>query len=57
MIEHGVASAKIGEVGVRHGEALVTNIEVESWLDGVGESGRKLPCKVPLVGGVGSNFG
>ena len=57
MIEHGVAGAKISEVGIRHGETLVADIEVESGLDGVGEAGRKLPSKVPLVGSVGSDFG
>ena len=57
MIEHGVASAEVGEVGTGHREALVTDIEVESWLDRVGESGGKLPGKVPLVGGVGTHFG
>ena len=57
MIEHCVASAKIGKVGVRHREALVTDIEVESRLNGVGEAGRKLPSKVPVVGGVSADFG
>ena len=57
MIEHSVAGAEVGKVWVRHREALVTNIEVESRLDGVGETGCKLPRKVPLVGGVGSYFG
>jgi len=57
MIEHGVASAEVCKVWAGHREALVTDIEVESGLDGVGESGGKLPCKVPLVGGVGGAFG
>ena len=57
MIKHGVASAEVGEVGTRHREALVTDIEVESWPDRVGEAGGKLPGKVPLVGGVGADFG
>jgi len=57
MIEHGVAGTKIGEVGVRHREALVADIEVKSRLDGVGEAGCKLPRKVPLVGGVGADLG
>ena len=57
MIEHGVAGAKIGEVWVGHGEALVTDIEVESGLDGVSEPGCKLPRKVPLVGGIGTAIG
>ena len=57
MIKHSVAGSKISEVGIGHGEALVADIEVKSGLDGVGEAGRKLPCKVPLVGGVGADFG
>jgi len=57
VIEHSVAGAEIGEVGVGHGEALIANIEVESRLDGVGEASCKLPCKVPLVGGIGTDFG
>ena len=57
MIEHGVASAEVGEVGTGHRKAFVTDIEVESRLDGVGEAGRELPGKVPLVGGVGADFG
>ena len=57
MIEHGVASAEVGEVGTGHREALVADIEVKSWLDGVGESGGKLPGKVPLVGRVSADFG
>jgi len=57
MIEHGVASAEVGEVGTGHREAFVTDIEVESRLDGVGEAGRELPGKVPLVRGVGAAIG
>ena len=57
MIEHGVAGAKIGEVGTGHGETFVADIEVESWLDRVGEAGGKLPSKVPLVGGIGTATG
>jgi len=57
MIEHGVASAEVVEVGTGHGEALVTDIEVESRLNGVGETGGELPSKVPLVGTVSTDFG
>ena len=57
MIEHGVASAEVGEVGTGHREAFVADIEVESRLDSVGEAGGELPSKVPLVGGVGTDFG
>ena len=57
MIEHGVASAEVCKVRAGHREALVTDIEVESGLDGVGESGCKLPSKVPLVGGVSGAIG
>jgi len=57
MIEHGVASAEVGEVGTGHRKALVPDIEVESRLDGVGEAGRELPGKVPLVGRVSADFG
>ena len=57
MIEHGVASAEVGEVGTGHREAFVTDIEVESRLNGVSETGGELPSKVPLVGGVGTDFG
>ena len=57
MIKHGVACAEVGKVRAGHREAFVADIEVESGLNGVGEAGRKLPSKVPLVGGVGSDFG
>ena len=57
MIEHGVAGPKIGEVGTGHREALVTYIEVESRLNGVGEACGELPSKVPLIRGVGTDFG
>ena len=57
MIEHGVASAEVGEVGTGHREALVTDIEVESRLNSVGETGGELPSKVPLVGTVSADFG
>ena len=56
MIEHSVAGTEVGKVWAGHREALVTDIEVESRLDGVGESGCKLPSKVPLVGGVCGTF-
>ena len=57
MIEHGVASAEVGKVWAGHREALVTDIEVESGLNGVSETGGELPSEVPLVGGVGTDFG
>ena len=57
MIEQGAAGTEVGKVWIGHREALVADIEVESWLDGVGEAGCKLPSKVPLVGGVGADFG
>ena len=57
VIEQGAAGTEVGKVWIGHREALVADIEVESWLDGVGESGGKLPGKVPLVGGVGADFG
>ena len=57
MIEQGAAGAKIGEVWIGHGEALVADIEVESWLHGVGEASGELPSQVPLVGGVGADLG
>ena len=57
MIEQGAAGAKIGEVWIGHGEALVADIEVESGLYGVRKAGCKLPCKIPLVGGVGADLG
>jgi len=57
VIEQGAAGTEIGKVWIGHREALVADIEVESGLDGVGEAGRKLPCKVPLVGGVGADLG
>lgn len=57
MIEQGAAGTEVGKVWIGHREALVADIEVESWLDGVGEAGGKLPGKVPLVGGVGTHFG
>ena len=57
MIEHGVASAEVCKVRAGHREALVTDIEVESRLDGVGEACGELPSKVPLVGGVGAAIG
>ena len=57
MIEQSVAGTEIGEIGVGHREALVADIEVESGLDGVGKASRKLPSKVPLVGGVSADFG
>ena len=57
MIEQCAAGTEIGKVWIGHREALVADIEVESWLDGIGEAGGKLPGKVPLVGGVGADFG
>ncbi len=57
MIEHGVASTEVGEVGTGHREAFVTDIEVESWPDRVGEAGGELPSKVPLVRAVSADFG
>ena len=57
MIEQGAAGAKIGEVWIGHGEALVADIEVESRLYGIRKAGCKLPGKVPLVGGVGADLG
>ena len=57
MIEHSLASAEAGEVGTGHRETFVADIEVESWLDRVGEAGGKLPSKVPLVRGVGAAIG
>ena len=57
VYQSGTALTEVGKVWIGHREALVADIEVESWLDGVGESGGKLPGKVPLVGGVGADFG
>ncbi len=57
MIEQGAAGTEVGKVWVGHREALVADIEIESGLDGVGEAGGELPGKVPLVGGVGTDFG
>ena len=57
MIEQGAAGTEVGKVWVGHREALVADIEIESGLDGVGEAGGELPSKVPLVGGVGTDFG
>ena len=57
VIEHGVARTKVGKVWARHREALVTDIEVESGLNGVSETGGELPSKVPLVRRVGTDFG
>ena len=57
VIEHGVARTKVGKVWARHREALVTDIEVESGLNGVSETGGELPSKVPLVGGICGAFG
>ena len=57
MIEQGPAGTEVGKVWIGHGEALVADIEVESRLYGVGEAGGELPSKVPLVGGVGTDFG
>lgn len=57
VIEQGAAGTEVGKVWIGHREAFVADIEVESWLDGVGEAGGKLPGKVPLVGGVGTDFG
>ena len=57
VIEHGVARTKVGKVWARHREALVTDIEVESGLNGVSETGGELPSKVPLVRRVGIDFG
>ena len=57
MIEHSVAGTEVGKVWARHRKALVTDIEVESGLNGVGEASRKLPSKVPLVGGVSGAIG
>ena len=57
VVKQGVAGAEIGKVRAGHGEAFVADIEIESGLDGVGEAGGELPGKVPLVGGVGTDFG
>ena len=57
VIEHGVARTKVGKVWARHREALVTDIEVESRLNGVSETGGELPSKVPLVRRVSADFG
>ena len=57
MIEQGAAGTEVGKVWIGHREALVADIEIKSGLDGVGESGGELPGKVPLVGGVGADFG
>ena len=57
MIEHGVACTEVGKVWAGHREALVTDIEIKSRLNGVGEAGGKLPSKVPLVRGVGAAIG
>jgi len=57
VIEHGVAGAEVGKVWAGHREALVTDIEIKSGLNGVGEACGELPSKVPLVGGVGADFG
>jgi len=57
VIEHSLTSAEVGEVGTGHREALVTDIEVESRLDRIGETGGELPSKVPLVGTVSADFG
>ena len=57
MIEQGAAGTEVGKVWIGHREALVADIEIKSGLYGVGESGGKLPGKVPLVGGVGADFG
>ena len=57
MIEQGAAGTEVGKVWIGHREAFVADIEVESWLDGVGEAGGELPSKVPLVRGVSADFG
>jgi len=57
VIEHSVTSAEVGKVWTGHREALVTDIEVESGLNGVSETGGELPSKVPLVGTVSADFG
>ena len=57
VIEHSVAGAEVGEVRAGHRQALVTDIEVESRLDSVGEAGGELPSKVPLVRRVSADFG
>ena len=57
MIEQGAAGTEVGKVWIGHREALVADIEIKSGLYGVGESSGKLPGKVPLVGGVGTDFG
>ena len=57
VIEQGAAGTEIGKVRAGHGKAFVADIEIESGLDGVGEAGGELPGKVPLVGGVGTDFG
>ena len=57
MIKHGVAGTEVGKVWAGHREAFVTDIEVESGLNGVSEASCKLPRKVPLVGGVGTAIG
>ena len=57
VIIHGMARTKVGKVWARHREALVTDIEVESGLNGVSETGGELPSKVPLIRGVSADFG
>ena len=57
MVKQGVAGTEVGKVWIGHGEALVADIEVESRLYSVGEAGGELPSKVPLIGGVGADFG
>ena len=57
VVKQGVAGTEVGKVWIGHREALVTDIEVESRLDGVGESRGELPSKVPLVRAVSSDFG
>ena len=57
MIEQGAAGTEVGKVWIGHRETLVADIEVESWLDGVGEAGGELPSKVPLVGGISTTIG
>ena len=57
MIEHGLACAEVGKVWAGHREALVTDIEIKSRLNGIGEASGKLPSKVPLVRGVSADFG
>jgi len=57
VVKQGVAGTEVGKVWIGHREALVADVEVESGLNGVGEAGGELPGKVPLVGGVGTDFG